>query len=1076
MNWENRRPEPRLNPLPEKTEYLDHPQMSLNGEEWKLNRDPPKDLRILNQDSAGWEEVSVPSQVEGEDGSYAYMRTIFIPEEWEGNRIFLRFDGANCYARVFLDGKYAGDHYGGFVSWDCELTGLVIPGKSHLLVVGTEDRPDEVNPFHRGGLIRDVILYALPRICLSRLHVETKFDEWYEDAELIVSGMISGGKGMIELSLVDPEGRKIKLGSISGQPDCCLRQEYMVSMPKKWDSEHPSLYTLHAVLTAEDGSREEVVRRFGFRQIERRGNEVYINGNRLKLRGINRHDIHPLTGRALTHELVERDVQLLKEANINFVRTSHYPPRPDFLDLCDQYGIYVEDEIAVSFVHGGIENDPACEPYFMGQFAEMIERDRSHPCVVIWSLANESHWGENHAKMNAYAHKEDPSRLTIFSFPMTQMDDDDPVDIWSTHYDRWDRNLSELSECFRRSFREPGPFPVFHDESIHIPCYDIRELRRDPGVRDFWGETISRFWSRIWDTKGVLGCAVWAGIDDIRVQDGRQSGLEWGIIDGWRRLKPEYWHIRKGYSPIHIIGEPYVASTGEIGIQLENRFNHTKLSEVLIRWRLGKKYGECNGPDIGPGKKGQLLIPVLLTEKQTLELDFIDPQGYHVEEACYPLGKKEIEVLSLSKGIPPEIIRENEKIKICGKDFLLMFSEKTGLIEEGRYQGRLVLTGGPYLNLNGLCLGPWELENMDVMQEESCARITLSGGYDNVKVRFLIRVDTKGLMETECRIMDMPYPSPRQVAISASITSHAGGYSEVGITYRVVKEMEELSWKRQGVWNVYPDWHIGRLRGTAEKHNREGRNPVDRDPGWDWKMDEMDWGVFGKYEIGHRGTRDFSSTKASVYQARLGGEKAGFTAVSDGTAAVRMEISHNPENIVSDRDARVQYFGKYLIRRNRFHSLNGTETWLTKTGDICEYTFIGTGIVWITSRDNICGVAKVFIDGRLADTIDLGLSKTEKNPREYQRLYRELVFSVEGLTFGEHCIRIEATGEKAEGSSACYVPIDYFLVLNGEEEGDTLFHINCEFNYPELAWGDYIKPPIKVQTGYVCRVYTKLTD
>ena len=159
-----------------------------------------------------------------------------------------------------------------------------------------------------------------------------------------------------------------------------------------------------------------------------------LNGAPLKLRGINRHDIHPVTGRAITHELVEADVRLFREANINFIRTSHYPPRPDFLDLCDEYGIYVEDETAVAFLGQEIdcrENDPEFTSRFMDQFAELIERDRSHPCVILWSLANESFWGTNIAMQNAYAHQEDPSRLTIFSYPITRHEEDDRADIWS---------------------------------------------------------------------------------------------------------------------------------------------------------------------------------------------------------------------------------------------------------------------------------------------------------------------------------------------------------------------------------------------------------------------------------------------------------------------------------------------------------------------------------------------------------------------------------------------------------------------------------------------------------------------
>ena len=236
-------------------------------------------------------------------------------------------------------------------------------------------------------------------------------------------------------------------------------------------------------------------------------------------------------------------MRLFREANINFIRTSHYPPRPDFLELCDEYGIYVEDETAVAFLGQEIdcrENDPEFTSRFMDQFAELIERDRSHPCVILWSLANESFWGTNIAMQNAYAHQEDPSRLTIFSYPITQHEEDDRADIWSMHYAAWDQASDALVDSFNRSCHEPLPWPVLHDESTHIPCYDRTDQRRDPGVRDFWGETISRFWDKIWNTQGALGCAIWAGLDEVWLASGRRNhwGAPWGILDGWRRKKP----------------------------------------------------------------------------------------------------------------------------------------------------------------------------------------------------------------------------------------------------------------------------------------------------------------------------------------------------------------------------------------------------------------------------------------------------------------------------------------------------------------------------------------------------------
>jgi hypothetical protein len=1074
---------PGLNPLPVQTGSLENHLVSLNGGGWKLNLSPPSDFHDFRTIFSEWEDIVIPFQVETGENEYAYARSLQIPLEWKDHRIFLRFDGVNCYTRLFVDGVFIRDHYGGFVSWDCELTDRVIPGQEHRLVLGVTDKPGEICSFHRGGIIRDVTIYALPCTYLARLHAETVFDADYKDADLKVSLMSAGGDASADMILLSPDGTLIALGKVSCKAGEDIAGIFHVSTPLKWDSEHPWLYTLSASLTDDRGFLEKTERKIGFRQIERRGNEVYVNGDLLKLRGINRHDIYPTSGRAITRELVEEDVRLFKEANINFIRTSHYPPRPDFLDFCDKYGIYVEDEIAVAFIGYGVrhtESDPEYTARFMDQFTELIERDRSHPCVIIWSLANESFWGENIAKMNAYAHAEDPSRLTIFSFPINQREDDELPDIWSFHYSGIDKDLTALADAHWRSYREQVPMPVLHDESTHVPCYDIGAMRRDPGIRDFWGETILRYWDMLWEKKGALGCAIWAGIDDAGERGSLYNGYAWGIIDGWRRKKPEYWHTRKAYSPIRLKGLPE-SRKGKISMFIQNRFNHTNLNEIEINWIFNGSSGKCPGPDIQPRGEGWLEIPVPFVPGKKLELSFTDPFGNPVDEASYTLNEQRPGRPSLDRGSPPGWEKKGGEVRIHGRDFSLNFSDETGLITCGTYRGLTVLTGGPALNLVGLPLGPWHLEKMDVGQEKYCVRVSLDGYYGKVAVRFVILIDNNGLMETTYTITDIPYPSPRQIAISNSIVSHAGGYDEVGVAFTVPRELDTLTWKRNGLWNVYPDWHIGRLTGKVSKFKPRTTNTPDIKPDWDWRLDDHDWILFGQYEIGRRGVRDFISTKASFYEVSLERNASSrsdgvmFTALSDGSEAARMELCFNPRNIISDRDPAVVYQGNWLRQDTKFRSRGGTETWSKTAGDYCQYSFLGTGFAWVSSLDAICGMADVYVDGQVkAKDIDLGLSGMGKTPRMYEKYYRHLVFSVQDMPMGEHTVRIEVSGKNAPGSANSFVNIDHFLILNGEETGDTRFIINSEFNYPCLSWGTYIKPAIKVGSGYSRKIYTKL--
>ena len=293
---------------------------------------------------------------------------------------------------------------------------------------------------------------------------------------------------------------------------------------------------------------ERLEKRIGFRKVERRKNRLCVNGDAVKLRGVCRHDTNPLLGRVTTPEQDEKDAILLRDANVNFVRTSHYPPTETFLEACDHHGIYVEEESAVCFVHqewsvtgGGSESAPEFTSRYMNQFAEMIERDRSHPAVILWSLGNESAWGSNFQKEHDYAKEEDPSRPIIFSYPQSVPKGEDCYDVFSEHYPNFDADLSSKD------------VPKLNDEYAHISCYNTDTLKRDPGVRDFYGLSLKRFWENCYTADGCLGGAIWAGFDEVFMLPGSPVGYgEWGIVDGWRRPKPEYWLAQKAYSPVRV--------------------------------------------------------------------------------------------------------------------------------------------------------------------------------------------------------------------------------------------------------------------------------------------------------------------------------------------------------------------------------------------------------------------------------------------------------------------------------------------------------------------------------------------
>ena len=1042
---------PMLHPLPAEEDDVVLP---LHDHNWEIS------LSSRNE-ADQWEPVSVPSMQTAEGGILTYRRKLAIPSTWEGRRFFLRFDGANCLTRVYLDGHYIMDHYGGFVSWDCPLESI-LPGSSYELVLEIEARTQDVSPFHQGGLMRDVILFSLPQVCLSQLHMDTVFDAQWQDAELYITASAEGSAS-VHLSLLDPEGNNLTLGSMQCPDGKAVQTVFSVLSPRKWDSEHPWLYTLVAEVDDPSGRRTEIVKKtFGFRQIDHEGREVFINGQPIKLRGINHHDVHPVLHRAVTRELLEEDVRLFKEANINFIRTSHYPPSPHFLDLCDRYGLYVEDESAVAFLGYALphnENNPDMERAFIEPFTELVERDMDHPCVIIWSLANESYWGYHHSKMQEYAHWRTPRHLTIFSYPMTQMETDQPPDLWSAHYDRWDYKLNLQSECFRRSESYAPERPVLHDECTHIPCYNISELRRDPGVCDFWGETLWRFWDRIWETKGALGSAIWAGIDDVMIENNRLHGYPWGIIDGWRRKKPEYWHVRKGYSPIKVLDQAEHTADGW-KLTVLNRFNHTDLRELQVRWHAGDQTGLAVFPPTAPGHTGTITFPG--SSGDHIEVEFIDPFNFPVDEMV-------LSAVEEKRGLPdlcgtPETEETEHTLKFKGEGFELCFSKESGLILSGTPGGIQVLTGGPFLHLPDLHLAPWRKDTMKVETSDEYTAITLTGSYGPVKVRFVIRFDRFGHLCITCTILDLPYPSPRRIAITSSLTAHNGGYHEVGIAFMAAPDLNELSWTRRGRWSNYPAWHIGRLSGVAHRELPNGNIPNGEEPHCDWKDDMRDWIVHGPFDTGIHGTRDFTASREGIDWACLSSQQAGIMFL--GEATVRMEAGLPSEDVILPDDPRLQYEGSWKLLDNEWQTPAGYEMIARDSSASCLCTFEGTGIAWLTSQDFTCGCANIYLDGHLtAGEVDLGLSAMGKNPRGKIRQYGQTVWAVEGLNPGPHRLLIEVCSKPARGSHNAYVAIDRFLVL-GHGFGETKCIINREINFPELSWACYNKPPVIVSSGY----------
>lgn len=962
-------PRPEIIPVPAAVSGVSEPVVSLNGT-WKFSSDPPERFWRDEVDFSGWQDIRVPAQASFhiEDlsirrnavrPSYVYKRVVEIPEDYAGKRVKLRFQGVTGEGTAWVNGTQVGSHHGGFTIWNPDITEQVTPGEAATITVSVHEPEKErsTNTYH-GGIVRGVDLMALPPSHITRFHIDSDLDSEYRNAQMNVWVALALGEGTenaeVRLTLKDPDGeiteitpsvlrlsRQETVPCVPGR-DCRPAPVTLssgeaerifsvpVANPKKWSAEHPHLYTIRADLYVDGRVAQSVTRRIGFRKVEIDGRRLLVNGNEVKLRGSAQFDSHPLNGISLTKEEAVRDLTLYKEANHNHVRPANYIPTEDFLAAADRIGIYVMGEMPVTFAHVAAD-DESLLPIFMNQTAETIEQARNHPSILVWMLANETHYGFNIGKMADYVFNEDPSLPVAFSWSQSVPPGHPlPFNIYSYHYPGYDDDLAERGISPFNSLsagQDIPPMPVVADEFAHPASYNYEEMRRDPNVRNFWGKTIDIFWERMFTTHGSLGGAIFAGIDHP-ITSTRE--FPWGIMDKWRRPKPEYWHTKKAYSPVRLeeraLENPGAGNALELSVS--NWFDHTNLEAVTFFWSVGEESGEVPGPNVAPRGEGRLFIPGRNWQKGDL-LDIVvrhNRDGRVIDQYRLPVDPP-APASPTPAGAVPDIAETAESIQVEGSDFSVTFSKQNGLISSGVYKGTTLIQSGPFLNIIGAQLDSWSLADITVNADGNEAVIRISGSYralpeeprrspwseaeeaepakDAVKVpvAFSVRIDGTGLLTTNYTIVDFPLEAPETQVVPWNLTN-AGGYSEVGVSYLLTDSIDYLEWDREGLWSVYPEDHIGRTSGVAPR-TTNNRMTVGVEPSWPWSLDETDFNLFGADDRGGRGTNDFRSMKENIHHASAIASSAGASVRAESAAeeAVRLEVL-NRESIAEQLPVR----------------------------------------------------------------------------------------------------------------------------------------------------------------------------
>ena len=844
------------------------------SEGWLAKSDPGEDFYLDGENFEGFAPVGPGSEGlprRSLSQSVGLKKRVHVPETFTGQRIIIRFTNTSHNASLWIDGRHVRDYWGAFSAWNADITDLVQPGKDAVISL-LLTRSDGLGKHVRfsGANNIDVKLFAVPQTYVQRCRLDTEFDALYKDATLRVRLKLSDvSAGSVKVTVTDAKGKRLSVSPASirlPQDNEEFEYGFAVKKPQKWDAEHPNLYTVSLSLLDSKGKVTQTVDwKYGFRQVELRGNQLYVNGDEIKCRGLWGSD----------------DPEKLRDLNINHTRQKWATEK--FLDACDSLGIYVLDENAVDFAKFGAELDTTYMWQWVDLMAEKIEFDYNHPSVIMWGLGNESFTGPNVLQSYKYVKAEDPDRPTIFSWGYRVKEDEEiPYDIFSCHYAPVADTTVSFADYMVAICNAPNALydrtepvkkmPVLIDESNHVTI-PMAELTRDPNVRNFWGEGLGRTWERIWDTPGSLG------LD--------QFGLYRYMTPGQPEM-PEIWAFRKAFSPFVISRQVYDnPGTGNpLKIEVENRFSHTNLSEIDVFWKVGDVSGKVKGPDVATRASGLLTIPYNdFKDGDILELYPTRSDGYRIDEYRLEISPAPVEIPEPA-AIAPVLKESYQFITITGKDFVLTFDKFSGQIKSVIYKGETVITGGPHLNVmrSGLAVVEYWPISIASRMEGREAVIDIETCYAPIFVDMQIRVDGDGVITTGYKVKHIPNKPPQQFTLPWN-EADLGGYSEVGIQYILPAEMDRIVWDRRSNWTMYPENHIGRPRGTAYKTVKE--NPAD------WKDMNYDLYWLSGYDDRRETTNnDFRATKEYIKKVDvlLEGKQIGIEAFSPETDAVRMEV------------------------------------------------------------------------------------------------------------------------------------------------------------------------------------------
>ncbi|NOX89190.1 MAG: DUF4981 domain-containing protein, partial [Calditrichaeota bacterium] len=655
----------------------------------------------------------------------SYRRTFTVPEGWQNREIFIRFGAVKSAFYIWINGRYVGYSQGSKTPAEWDITRYLRKGKNTVALKvyrWSDGSYLECQDFWRvSGIERDVFLYSAPRVRIRDFFVHTDLDENYRDAELAVDvdlrhhlARTPDQNFSIELLLSDDHHRTVAKSSRKfkfTKKDLKLTLKTRIDNPAKWTAETPNLYNLALILKDENNQTLEVLAdKIGFRKVEIRNGQLLVNGEPIYLKGVNRHEHDEHTGHVISEESMIKDIELMKEFNINAVRTSHYPNDPRWYELCDRYGIYLIDEANIES-HGmgygekSLAKNPDWTEAHLDRIQRMVERDKNHPSIIIWSMGNEAGDGINFEEASKWIHSRDPSRPVQYE----RAQERPYVDIVSPMY-AW-----AYLESYGYRLR---------DRPLILCEYSHAMGNSNGNLSDYW-EIIEKYPNLqggfIWDwvDQGIArtdekGRKWWAFGGDFG-PEGTPSDFNFcinGLVSPDRTPHPALWEVKKVYQNVGFEAVPFSPNR----IKIKNKFAFTNLNKFNIEYTVeanGKEVfrRRLPGLNVAPGEEETVELQLPMAAPQSgveYTLNFAvktaAPEGLisadhaiATEQFILPWSQ-EAEPLKIDD-LPEIKVRESKKsIRVKGESFELVFDKTTGTIRSFKSFGVELLKRGPLPN------------------------------------------------------------------------------------------------------------------------------------------------------------------------------------------------------------------------------------------------------------------------------------------------------------------------------------------------------------------------------------------